>query len=259
MIRVMINADDYGYDENRTAAILEAWRLGAITSTTMLVNYPGFEDAIEQSRKDGLFAHVGLHLNLTRGIPLTEPIRRSRLFCDETGEFNGGMYRRSLRYRFLLPRNERLVVAEEVRAQMEKYCNAGFPMMHLDSHHHVHTDFSIATIALPMARCMGFRTVRLTSNLGSMPMGKRIYKYWYNRFARRTIGARSDWFGGFGAFKDNRKQCADGSSVEVMVHPLYGTLEDLDMNGPLNDTDYPISEELTFWQRSAQDFALEAR
>ena len=41
------------------------------------------------------------------------------------------------------------------------------------------------------------------------------------------------------------------SSVEVMVHPMYGTLESLDITNRLTDSGGSIAEQLKFWQEHA--------
>lgn len=61
-LRLVLNADDLGYDPEVTRGIVEAMRRGVVSSTTMIVNSPHSEDAARQA--DGLA--VGLHLNLVR-------------------------------------------------------------------------------------------------------------------------------------------------------------------------------------------------
>ena len=75
MIRLMVNADDFGWDENRTKAILEAYRQGIVTTTTAMVNMPWFEKAIDIAKGTGLFPNIGLHLCLTEGFPLTKGVK----------------------------------------------------------------------------------------------------------------------------------------------------------------------------------------
>ncbi len=60
--RLVLNADDLGYDPAVTRGIVEAMRRGVVSSTTLIVNSPHSEDAARQA--DGLA--VGLHLNLVR-------------------------------------------------------------------------------------------------------------------------------------------------------------------------------------------------
>lgn len=60
--KVVLNADDLGYDPAVTRGIVESMNHGIVSSTTMMVNTPFSEDAARQVR--GL--PVGLHLNLAR-------------------------------------------------------------------------------------------------------------------------------------------------------------------------------------------------
>ena len=60
----IVNADDFGADIGINRGIAEAHTSGIVTSTSLMVNMPGTEDAVELSRKlPGL--GVGLHVNLT--------------------------------------------------------------------------------------------------------------------------------------------------------------------------------------------------
>lgn len=70
--QVIINADDFGLSPAVNRGIIEAYRAGGITSTSMMVNMPGLADAVHAARSlPGL--GVGLHFNLTYGRPLSDP------------------------------------------------------------------------------------------------------------------------------------------------------------------------------------------
>ncbi len=60
--RVVLNADDFGYDPAVSRGIGRAMREGVVSSTTMIVNSPFSAEAAREA--DGLA--VGLHLNLVR-------------------------------------------------------------------------------------------------------------------------------------------------------------------------------------------------
>ena len=47
MPKIIVNADDFGWDENRTRAIIQAYKLGLIHTTTAMANMPWFDRAIE--------------------------------------------------------------------------------------------------------------------------------------------------------------------------------------------------------------------
>ncbi len=74
MRRVILNADDYGYDPAVSRGIARAMREGVVSSTTMIVNSPHSAEAA----RDAAGLAIGLHLNLVRfdalstGAPLVE-------------------------------------------------------------------------------------------------------------------------------------------------------------------------------------------
>ena len=258
MIRLIINADDFGWDENRTKAVLEAYRRGIVTTTTTMVNMPWFEKAVEMATGTGLFQNIGLHLCLTEGFPLTKTIRGSRLFCRENGSFHGQFHVSYLK-RMILPPFECRAVAEEAEAQMTRYVKAGLPAMHLDSHHHAHTDFSIARVVFPIAKRLGFRSVRRSRNLGTGLTGlKRLYKWHINHYMGKWIPFNADYFGAFADFCSNLASLPDGCSVEVMTHPLYrdNVTGELSMSGKFMDHRTPIETMADFWQRHSDKFQL---
>ena len=122
-----------------------------------------------------------------------------------------------------LPRFERLAVAEEIKAQMSRYVETGLPLMHLDSHHHSHTDIAIAKIAVPLAELFGFKTVRLSRNLAIDSYLKRLYKKVVNRRFKRSALRTSDYFAG-GVSDIGRvllMDMPDATCFEVMTHPRY--------------------------------------
>ena len=67
-MKLIINGDDFGYSTGINYGILEAYRNGVLTSTTLMVNMPGARHAAELMKTvPGL--GVGLHLNISLGKP----------------------------------------------------------------------------------------------------------------------------------------------------------------------------------------------
>ena len=248
-MKIIVNADDYGHDRNRTEAIRECFRRGLVNRTTAMVNMPYFPVAIEGARQDGFVNKIGLHLNMTFGRPLTSNIRRSRLFCNEDGFFNA-RFHFNMATRFFLPDFERRAVADEAVAQMQKYRDFNLNLLHLDSHHHIHTDPAIARIVLPLAKGMGFKTVRMTRNIPfNLGFAKKVYKWYVRSILHRSGLETTDYFGSNHDARTiaDKFSCSEGS-LEIMVHPLYCSSKDMDLNmewdstdGPLNDGREPIS------------------
>ncbi len=112
-LRLILNADDFGYDPAVTRGIAESMRLGVVSSTTMIVNSPHSEDAAKQA--DGLA--IGLHLNLVRFAAVSEPGRELDEKVLLGAEF----------------------VAQETRAQLDRFkALIARDATHVDVHKHAH-------------------------------------------------------------------------------------------------------------------------
>ena len=76
---LLVNADDFGKSAEINRAVAEAFERGYITHTTLMANMPAAEEAVDLARQKGFAERVGLHLNLTEGLPLSLPIRGNPL------------------------------------------------------------------------------------------------------------------------------------------------------------------------------------
>ena len=94
-------ADDFGFDIARNDAILDCFENNQISTTTIMANMPGFEDGVKRVFENGLQNRVGLHLNFTQGMPLTDDIKRFPVFCNVDGTFNAKFHHSKIN-RFIL-------------------------------------------------------------------------------------------------------------------------------------------------------------
>ena len=116
--RLILNADDFGYDPAVSRGIAESMRQGVVSSTTMIVNSPWSEDAAAQA--DGLA--VGLHLNLVRFQSVSQPSRE----LTERAVF------------------EMPFVVREIRAQLERFRELlKREPTHIDVHKHAHRESTV--------------------------------------------------------------------------------------------------------------------
>jgi len=216
---LVINADDYGMEENINRAIIRCFREGLCTSTTIMPNMPGFDEGCTMAFENGFHESMGMHLVLNEGVPLTESIRKERKFCTEEGEF---CLSREIPVLSLTSR-EKYALAAEIREQIRKCRARGISISHVDSHHHVHTEWGIATVLIPIAREMGIPSIRIARNLvKNREIVKRVYKYFYNANLSRTKLRAAEYFGSveeYLLFRD--KKGKSERVVEVMVHPHY--------------------------------------
>lgn len=85
-MKLIVNADDFGYSKGVNLGIIEAHRAGVVTSTTTMVNMGGFEHAVQLARETPTLG-VGIHLVLTCGAPVSHDVPS---LTDEHGRFHRG-------------------------------------------------------------------------------------------------------------------------------------------------------------------------
>jgi predicted glycoside hydrolase/deacetylase ChbG (UPF0249 family) len=127
---LIVNADDFGLTPGVSRGILGAHREGLVTSTTVLASLPAQPELdAEAMGCPGL--GLGLHVNLTRGTPVSPPGTVPSL-VDAQGRFGRDLA-------VLRDRARPDDVRREAEAQIEAFARRfGRPPTHLDSHHHVH-------------------------------------------------------------------------------------------------------------------------
>lgn len=64
-MKVIMNADDFGFSKGVNWAILEGFQQGILTSTSLMVNMPGFDHAVSLMKQYPDLLHVGIHLVTT--------------------------------------------------------------------------------------------------------------------------------------------------------------------------------------------------
>jgi chitin disaccharide deacetylase len=161
---LIVNADDLGWTPGVNRGIVEAFRNGIVTSTSLLANGAAFAGGVEMARAAGGLG-VGVHLNLTDGAPVTGRESVTSL-VNKQGEFAGGP--ESL----LLRRASRGLLLKEVErewnAQIQKVRDAGIEPTHLDGHKHVHMLPGLFEIALRLAKRHGIGAIRVSLEASSL-------------------------------------------------------------------------------------------
>ena len=155
--RLVVNADDFGLSAGVNRGILEAYAAGVVSSVSVLVNAPGWTDAVQRLRDLGPppGLGVGLHVNLTMG----RPVSWGGGLCDtRSGCFHTLP---ALVARALAGRLDPGDVAIECAAQLARLRNAGLVVTHLDSHRHVHVLPGVWGAVVEAARAAGVPVVRV--------------------------------------------------------------------------------------------------
>lgn len=218
-MNVIVNADDFGLSEKVTTAILESLRNGWVTQTTLMVNMPYADVAVERARQEYKADRIGLHLNFTEGEPLTEPIKKVVGICKDGRFVSHGLGNGYLSF----SQDVQVAVRIEAEAQIKKYLSYGLSLMHCDGHHHVHNRLQFAYVVLPLFKKFGFRTVRNRYSIFTRPWIRSIHR----RLPIGVFEALVRWYGlqtteGFGDWNgETLERWQKFSSFEIMVHPNY--------------------------------------
>ena len=239
LTKLIINADDFGYSTPRNKAIVECFEKRYITQTTLMVNMPGCDEAVEWARQNGFANKVGLHLNFTEGFPLTERIKKFPRLCASDGSFVRNHPFVAMPYLGA----ERAAVKAEILAQVRKYKSFGLPLMHCDGHHHIQSRWPMADVLFPILKSEGFKSFRNVYPFPRYDTNNRLLRFSRytvgNEFLRLLKGRHLKYADVFMDWDICRKWIGvlpERLTAELMVHPRYGE------NGILFDGKNPMSE-----------------
>lgn len=155
MRRLIINADDLGAGAPRDRGIFESFSRGLVTSASLLANGPSFAAAALRAAELGL--PIGVHLNLSEGIPLAGAIPG---LTTATGAFPG---KSALRAFLAGGGVDPAPLYRELAAQIEAVLAAGLAPDHLDTHQHFALFPVAGTLLFELAHAYGIRALRLPS------------------------------------------------------------------------------------------------
>ena len=245
MKNLIVNADDLGWTVGVNLGIAEVHRNGLVTSASLLANGAAFADGVATARSLPDLG-VGVHLNLSDGLPVAEAAK-VRSLLNENGEFEGGPENLLMRIaRGALKTEE---VESEWDAQIAKIREAGIAPSHLDGHKHVQMLPGLFAIALRLAKRHNIGAIRIShedSRLrtamahgddanattvlkqGVQARGLKLLAHDAKEMATRAGVSHADFFCGIaqtGAWTNAGvanllKNLPDGTT-ELMCHPGY--------------------------------------
>ncbi len=186
-MRIIINADDLGYNSDVNNAIFGLMERRLITSATLMSNGLAFEDAINRIPRYP-WCSFGMHLNLTEFQPLT----RNKAFKNITGpdeSFNGNIRKINISY------DLSQAIYEEWCAQIKRVISSGLTISHIDSHHHVHTIWQLFIVLKKIQKQFNIRKVRLSRNIyppaASISRKLLIKKWLWNLSLKRYFATKT--------------------------------------------------------------------
>jgi chitin disaccharide deacetylase len=156
--RLVVNADDFGRSQEINAAIVTAHQSGILTTASLMVNEPGFDEAVALARQNPRLG-VGLHLTLVCG-RATLPPKCIPMLANANGEFSNNTVAAGCRY--FASKQAREQLRTEIAAQFEKFRATGLPLDHVNGHLHLHMHPVVFDILAQHARDWGITRLRLT-------------------------------------------------------------------------------------------------
>lgn len=198
MAKIIVNADDFGLSRAVNYGIVDAFRNGILTSTTLMMNTPGLDHGVELSRQYPDLK-VGLHLNIALGHPLTG----GKTLVGDNGEF---IKPKNLKPDHFFDEEE---VYHEIEAQYDRFVSMmGKKPSHLDSHLFT-TDSNHV-----MEKC----AIRLAETYHLPLRNHDIEGFRHVRFVQfRTYQAEV----GSNYVYDNIDDIVKYDYTEIMTHPAY--------------------------------------
>ena len=94
MVKIILNADDFGKSVERNRAIDDSFKQGLIRSAGLIVTGKHLHEAVEYMNKGGYVENIHLHINLSANllhegsddIPLSQAMKHDPFFCKD-GKF----------------------------------------------------------------------------------------------------------------------------------------------------------------------------
>ena len=186
--RLIVTADDFGLSASVNEAIVRAHRDGILTCASLMVNEPGFEQAVSLARANPRLG-VGLHLTLLDGHSTLSQQDIPGL-SNEQREFTSSPVVAGCRY-FLFP-SLRAQLRTEITAQFKKFHSTGLSLDHVNSHHHIHAHPVVFDILMDIAAQEGLTRLRLPfepPSARSMPgttLRDRMHVLFHGRMSARA-------------------------------------------------------------------------
>jgi len=193
MKELILNADDFGYTRGVNEGIIRAHRDGILTSATLMVNGPAFNDAMERAKSNPKLG-IGCHLVLTGGFAVAPPQEIPSLVGRDgrLPKSLGALVARVSSGR--IPSRE---IERELRAQIEKIRRTGIELTHVDTHKHTHVHPRVMHAVGRVAREFGITRVRNPiENLGDSWRTARSERAGLvqNMAASAAVCAVGSWF-----------------------------------------------------------------
>src|SRR5438552_3867755 len=225
-MRIILNADDFGYDDDTVAATIECFEARVLTSATIMPKMPATTRALAYARANPQFS-FGAHLTFvadTVEAPFSSPADIPALVRSD-GRFRDSQELRLMALRGKVPVEQ---VEREMALQLAFLRDNGVALSHVDSHGHLHKFKPFVEAMKRVLPRFGIRRVRTAQDLYlRRPLKSPTYwlgGFWRRRIRRNFVTTDHLYMGN--SPEDARRLGAgdlirlfNGETIEVGVHP----------------------------------------
>ncbi|HWB64135.1 MAG TPA: ChbG/HpnK family deacetylase [Chitinophagales bacterium] len=179
-MKLRVNADDFGATKSVTDDILDCIDAGAVNSVSIMANMPAFDYAVAEALQRPQL-NIAVHLNITRGQPLSPP-EDIALLVTPQGNFKYDFQGLMLAYLFAGKQQRaqmKLQLYTEFKAQLEKvkqYTAVWERKPGLDTERNIHHLPFVFEVVLKLAKEYKLNNIRLCTERGggSFAVGGRV-------------------------------------------------------------------------------------
>ncbi len=221
---LIVNADDFGLCKEITTGIIQAFRQGIVTATSVVVNGAYFKESIKLLKDSGIDA--GIHLTFTGG---ERPVSGSIPGLVDDNGFFLKSYRQVIP-RILLGRFDRAALEKELSVQISMLKDSGIGVSHIDSHQHLHLLPVIRNMVMRLAQGFKIPWIRVprSRTINAKGLGINMLASGLIKGLKEQKLSFTDAFSGFeqGGHLDETALLRvlaqlRGGITELMVHPGY--------------------------------------
>ncbi|WP_194191259.1 chitin disaccharide deacetylase [Clostridium chrysemydis] len=200
-MKVIVNADDFGYSKGQNIGILESFKDGIVSSTSLMVNMEGFEHAIKLMKENKELS-VGIHLVMTASKPI---LKGHKTIVDKKGFF--------IRDMNIIEKADPEEIKREYKAQVNKFLDTGFKPTHIDFH--VGATYNQYLIAIEIAKELNIPLRGMNEFYENLleKEGVKHSKNFIEDFYDEGVSLEN--------LKDIFKNNKDKNLIEIMTHPAY--------------------------------------
>lgn len=222
MVKIILNADDFGKSVERNRAINDSFKQGLIRSAGLIVTGKHLQEAVDYMNEGGYVGNIHLHFNLSANllhedsddIPLTEAMRKDAFFCKD-GKFkkyNG------LPHRFTDIRKWKIVYQELV-AQYNKFIEVTkgkADYKHIDFHLWYNLTWPVSVALRLFTKRFNIESARY---IGIQQMNNRKYRL-FQRISQSS-GVKCVPTTNIDYYLSKKQELANYQVMELYCHPNY--------------------------------------